>query len=198
MLESRRRRESSLLILPVLIICSIILCMALSIVSLNCNGIRDPSKRSSLLQWLRSLPARPNVICLHEAHCTSVQEFSSWFVSSGSSVVCSPGSVHSSGCVVLFRPFLSFSSSWCDTMGHYLQCEFSFLNQSFYVCCLYAPNHNPARDQFLDDLHLKVNPSVPNLLCGDFNMVFDGALDRRGSDPPDSSCESTSSPSCPF
>lgn len=166
--------------------------MALSIFILNCNGIRDPSKRSGLLHWVRSLPVKPDIICPQEVHCSSVQECSSWFLSYGFGVACSPGSVRSSGCVILFRPSLSLSSSWCDTDGRYHQCEFSFRDQSFRVCCLYVPNRNPARIQFLDDLHAKIDPSVLSLLCGDFNTVFDRALDRRGLDPSDSSRESTS------
>lgn len=112
-----------------------------------------------------------------------MQECSSWFQSSGFGVVCSPGSVRSSGFAILFRPSLSLSGSWCETEGRYLQCEFSFRDQSFRVCCLYVPNRNPARDHFLDDLQAKIDLSVPSLLCGDFNTVFDRALDRRGSDP---------------
>ena len=166
--------------------------MALSVLSLNCNGIRDASKRAGLLHWVRSLPVRPDIICLQEVHCSSVQECSSWFQSSGFGVACSLGSVRSSGCAILFRDSLSVSNSWCDAEGRYLQCEFSSRDQSFRVCCLYVPNRNPARDSFLHDLQVKIDFSVPSLLCGDFSTVFDRALDRRGSDPSDTSRESTS------
>ena len=166
--------------------------MALSVLTLNCNGIRDASKRAGLVQWVRSLPVRPDIICLQEVHCSSVRECSSWFQSSGFGVVCSPGSVRSAGCVILFRDSLSVSDSWCDAEGRYLQCKFSFRGQSFRVCSLYVPNRNPARDSFLHDLQVKIDFSVPSLLCGDFNTVFDRALDRRGSDPSDTSRESTS------
>ena len=81
--------------------------MALSVLSLNCNGIRDASKRAGLLHWVRSLPVRPDIICLQEVHCSSVQECSSWFQSSGFGVACSLGSVRSSGCAILFRDSLS-------------------------------------------------------------------------------------------
>ena len=155
--------------------------MALSVLSLNCNGIRDASKRAGLLHWVRSLPVRPDIICLQEVHCSSVQECSSWFQSSGFGVACSPGSVRSSGCAILSCDSLSVSDSWCDAEGCYLQCEFSFQDQSFRVCCLYVPNRNPARDSFLHDLQVKIDFSVPSLFCGDFNTVFDWALDRCGS-----------------
>ena len=68
-----------------------------------------------------------------------------------------------------------------------------FCGKSFHVCCIYAPNRNPARDQFFHDLWAKVDPSVPTILCGDFNAVFDRSVDQFGSDPSDLSRESFSS-----
>ena len=172
---------------------SLVLVMALSILTLNCNGLRDSSKRSGLVQWLRSLPVSVDVVCLQETHCLTTKECSSWFLTSGFSSVLSPGSVHSCGCAVLFHPSLSLVNSWCDADGRFLQCEFSFLGKPFRVCCIYGPNRNPARDQFLDDLHSRIYPSIPTVLAGDFNTVFHPANDRLGSDPADSSRESSSS-----
>lgn len=169
------------------------LVMALSILTLNCNGIRDHSKRSGLVQWLRSLPVSVDVVCLQETHCLSSVECSSWFSSSGFGFVLSPGSAHSCGNIILFRPSLSLVNSWCDSVGRFVQCEFSFHDKSFRICCIYCPNRNPARDQFLDDLHPKIDPSIPTILAGDFNTVFDRSVDRLGSDPADSSRESSSS-----
>ena len=171
----------------------LVLVMALSILTLNCNGLRDQSKRNGLVQWLRSLPASVDVVCLQETHCLSTKECSSWFLTSGFSSVLSPGSAHSCGCIVLFRPSLSLVNSWCDADGRFLQCEFSFRGKPFRVCCIYGPNRNPARDHFLDDLHPRIDPSIPTVLAGDFNTVFDRAIDRLGSDPADSSRESSSS-----
>ena len=167
-----------------------LLLMALSVLSLNCNGIRDQPKRAGLVQWLRSLHVCVDIVCLQETHFLSLLECSLWFQSSGFSCALSCGSVHSCGCVVLFRPSPSLVNSWGDDDGRYLQCEVMFCGKSFRVCCIYAPNHNPARDQFLDDLQAKVDPSVPTILYGDFNAVFDRSVDRFGSDPSDLSRES--------
>ena len=120
--------------------------MALSVLTLNCKGIRDRSKRIGLVQWLRSLPTNVDIVCLQETHCVSSTECLLWFSSSGFSSVVSPGSVHSCGNIILFRPSLSLINSWCDVDGRYLQCEFSFLGKSFRFCSVYAPNRNPARD----------------------------------------------------
>ena len=162
---------------------SLLLLMALSVLSLNCNGIRDQPKRAGLVQWLRSLPVSVDIVCLQETHCLSLSECSLWFQSSGFSCALSCGSVHSCGCVVLFRPSLSLVNSWGDDDGRYLQCEFAFCGISFRVCCIYAPNRNPAHDQFFDDLQVKVDPSVPTILSGDFNAVFDQSVDRLGLEP---------------
>lgn len=48
--------------------------MALLIVSINANGLRDLDKRSCFLQWLRSLPCTVDVVCVQEAHSTSAFE----------------------------------------------------------------------------------------------------------------------------
>lgn len=61
------------------------------------------------------------------------------------------------------------------------------------MCCIYATNRNPAFDQFFDDLQSKVDPSVPTILYGDSNAVFNRSADRLGSDPSDLSHESSSS-----
>ncbi len=165
--------------------------MALSILSLNCNGIRDQSKRSGLVQWLRSLPYTVDVVCLQETHCVSSAECTSWFSSSGFLSYVSPGSNHSCGCVVLYRPALSFVDAVLDDKGRFLRVQFSFRDKSFRICCVYAPNRNPDRDQFFEFISDNVDPSIPTLLVGDFNTVFDRSKDRRGSDPSNSSRESS-------
>ena len=137
---------------------------ALSLISLNVNGVRDSSKRAGLVQWLRSLSVVPDIICLQETHCVSLDECRIWFSSSGYLFAVSRGSVKSCGCIILFRPSLSLVNSWCDSDGRFLQCEFSFLGKTFRVACVYAPNRNPAHDQFLDELHTRLDPLIPTVL----------------------------------
>ena len=113
-------------------------------------------------------------------------ECDSWFRSSGFLSVVSPGSVKSCGCIVLFRPSLSLVQSWAV-----LQCEFSYHDQSFRVVSFYAPNRNPARNEFLGQIVDEPDPTVPTLLCGDFNRVFDRSVECRGSDSSDTWRESS-------
>ena len=94
--------------------------MALSVVSLNFNGLHNADTRGGVLQWVRSLPTIPDIVCLQEVHCTSSAECHSWFLSSGFSCVASPGSVKSCGCAVLFRPTVPLVSSCSDNEGPFL------------------------------------------------------------------------------
>ena len=82
--------------------------MALSVVSININGLRDRDKRAGLVQWLHSLSSLPDVVCLQECHCVSEVLF--WFPSTGLLCAVSPGSNHSCGVLCCFvHLFLSFA-----------------------------------------------------------------------------------------
>ena len=50
---------------------------ALSLVSVNVNGLRDADKRLTLLQWLSHLS--PSVVCLQETHALSSDKLCVWF-----------------------------------------------------------------------------------------------------------------------
>lgn len=66
------------------------------------------------------------------------------------------------------------------------------LNNGFSSCvaCVYAPNRNLGRDDFYEFCASKIDLSVPTLICGDFNAVFDRSLDRHGSDVSDTKQQS--------
>lgn len=84
------------------------------------------------------------------------------------------------------------TNSWIGDGGHVLMAEFKFHETSFCVGYLYALNRNSNRDEFFASCASSVDPSIPTVLCGDFNAVFNRLLDRRGSNVFDSSRESCS------
>lgn len=78
--------------------------MALSILSLNCNGLHDSSKRAGLVQWFRSLAVVVDIVCLQETHCSSVSEVRLGLLPLVCRVWCllvPPGLVVVSCCIVL-------------------------------------------------------------------------------------------------
>lgn len=147
--------------------------------TLNVNGLRDANKRITFLQWLSNLSV--DFVYLQETHVRSVDECSSWSSSFGFLAVCSSGCIHSCGLVIIFRLIYSLVNSWKDDAGQFLMIELSFHNISFRIVCLYAPNRNPERDEFFASCGLKIDRSIPTIVGGDFNAVFNRLLDRRGS-----------------
>lgn len=107
--------------------------MALSIISLNVNGLCESSKHG-LVQWLQSLPVTVDVECLQESHCTSDEECRSSFPSSRLSFVLSPGTRRFGGCIILYHSVLQLINSWCEVSGHSLLCEFSLYD--VFLCAL--------------------------------------------------------------
>ena len=91
---------------------------AFNFLTLNVHGIRDPIKRAGLLQWMSHLSC--GFVCLQEAHVNDAAEATSWFSSTGFLTVTAPGTAHSRGQVLLYRPSLSFVNSW---VGRSPQCS---------------------------------------------------------------------------
>ena len=117
-------------------------------------------------------------MCVQETHVTDAAEASSWFSSSGFLTVTVPGTAHSRGQVLMYRPSFSFVNSWVELEGRFLMAEFSRRDSVVSIASVYAPNWNPEHDEFFTSCLDFTDPSVPTILGGDFN-----ARDRRGSDP---------------
>ena len=158
--------------------------------TLNVNGLRDVNKRLSFLQWLSHLTI--DFVCLQETHVSSCSECTSWFSPYGFLCVASPGTIHSCGSVILYRPRFELHKSSFDSAGRFVHAVFSLHDVVFGLACIYAPNRNPARDDFFEYVSNMIDLRVPTVLCGDFNAVFDHSLDRRGSDVLDVSREFSS------
>ena len=102
---------------------------------------------------------------------------------SGFLTVMVPDTAHSRGNVLLYRPSFSFVNSWVELDGRFLVAESSRRDSVFRIASVYPPNRNPEHDKFFTSCLDFTDPSVPTILGGDLNVVFDRARDRRGSDP---------------
>ena len=95
--------------------------------------------------------------------------------------------------VILYRPRYTLQNSWVDSSGRFVLADFQHRDVIFCVACIYTPNQNPDRDTFFSFVSSKIDPSVPTVVCGNFNAVFDRTIDRRGSNVLDPSRESSAS-----
>ena len=101
------------------------------------------------------------------------------------------GCLRSCGCIILYRPIYNLLNSHIDLEGRFLLCSFSFRDISFNISCLYAPNRNPARNDFFDGLADTIDLTFSTFICGDFNTVLDRSMDSFGSNVSDYSQESS-------
>ena len=122
-------------------------------------------------------------MCLQETYVTDAAEATSWFSSSGFLTVTAPGAAYSRDQVLLCCPSFSFVNSRVELEGRFLMAELSMRDSVFRIAYVYASNRNPERDEFFTSCVDSAHPSVPTILCGDFNAVFDRAKHCRGSDP---------------
>ena len=165
------------------------LLMALTVISVNVNGLRDEDRWLGFLRWLSHLS--PSVVCLLETHAVSSADLQPWFSRFGFLCAGSFGPVHSRGAAVLYRPVFECRSMVCKFDGRFVWVELAFRGAVFRVATIYAPKRNSDHDDFLVRCVNAVDLTVPTLLCGDFNTVLDHVIDRRDSCPFDISCESS-------
>ena len=52
-----------------------------NLITLNINGLNDPTKRTALIDWLKCMKA--DIVCLQETHAPSHSSIQSWFRNSG-------------------------------------------------------------------------------------------------------------------
>ena len=159
-------------------------------VTINANGIRESPKRHAFLQWLSNL--RLHFACLQETHILSCADATSWFASSGFQAISSPGTNHSCGTILLYRPDFHLANSWTDREGRLVQGKFIKNEVTFRVAGVYAPKRDPERENFYSYIENMVDPAKPTILCGDFNAVFNRTKDLRGSNPLDHAHDSCS------
>ena len=141
------------------------------------------TRPNELLSWVWLLCLSPDIVCLQETHCLSQLELESWFDNSPYHAFGSFFSTRSAGVAILIKRSLSCtinkSQSFCD--GRILKLDLCIDNKPLFVTTVYAPNRNPELNKFLGKLKDLIDPCLDNLVLGDFNTVFDQAIDRRSS-----------------
>jgi len=146
--------------------------------TINTRALRDHVKRAAFICWLDSLGM--DFICIQETHCTSQQELDSWV---SLSPFCAFGAFYTSrsaGVAILIRKAsgLSVTRRMATNDGRFLALQIQAGTSHFTVCTLHAPNHNPQKATFLEDLTQHLDPTEDIILMGDFNTVPYPDLDR--------------------
>ena len=160
-------------------------------ITLNIQGLRNVCNRQTLFSWLNC--AKPDIICLQETHSTSEEEFRTWITKETNnnnnqqqySVVSSPGSARRAGVAILFKPCFKIKDTRKDRHGRLIIASFGHdeVESPFQVLNVYGPNQKRPGEEFFASLPPFVDPTLPTILCGDFNAVVDPYRNRFGCNP---------------
>ena len=156
----------------------------LKFASINVEGLRDNGKRNNVFQSLSNLNL--DVIAIQETHCDVTSE-SKWKKEWPGKSLWTTGRNDSAGVAFLFNPNLDISilDQETDFDGRILKVIIKIDDKKFQLLNIYA--HNPTvkgiSEYFFESLDNYIDPDIPPILLGDFNMVEDLYLDRCGGNP---------------
>ena len=148
----------------------------------NCRGLREGSKRRSILAWLKKY--YNGIILLQETHTTheiEQQWIKDW---KGQAYFCH-GKSTSRGVAILISPNLDIEIQNIirDKNGRFLLLDTTFQNESLIIANVYVPTKDKKQEQldFLDFLHTTLAEfSDSNILVGgDFNICLFPHMDKK-------------------
>ena len=101
-----------------------------TIITLNCQGLRTSAPRDSLFSWLNC--CKSTFVCLQETHSVSDSEFSTWISDASTSALnlsryeflSSPSTNRSSVVAILYQSDFHLTCSFKDQDGRLICAEF--------------------------------------------------------------------------
>ena len=160
--------------------------MNVTILTLNCNGLRNKLKRKAVFSFLKK--QKINIACVQETYITT-EDIDMWKREWGGEVFYTPGSHYSKGLITLIdKKFEVQTVSYKSVSDRILCISLSYLEKCISILNVYAPNIDKEKSEFLHDLEsyiqqLPVSHGV--VVAGDFDMVLNNDLDVISGKPHD-------------
>ena len=156
----------------------------LNVISLNINGLNDPTKRQKVFSELAQNTYHFDIFLLQETHIvtdkiTKLED--EWKIRSngGESFWNAAPSPRECGVAVLIKnKNVAIQACQMDTTGRIICINIIFEKQCIQIFNIYAPTTPSLREFFYEKLQDFTFSSKHMILAGDFNMVEDPMLDR--------------------
>ena len=153
--------------------------MSLRITLLNTNGLRNEEKRRAIYNRYRQ---NCDILCIQETHCTEKDE-KIWAAEWGGCAFFANGTSQSRGVAILInRKFMcNVINQRKDQEGRFIILDVEISNVKLTVTNIYAPNKDVP--EFFSNLNniLRNHHEANKIIIGDFNLVMNVHLDRKGS-----------------
>ena len=150
--------------------------LKLTILSANCQGLRDVKKRTDVLNYFRDL--KPDILCLQDTHW--VQDDLNCIKNLWSGDCFINGSrTNSRGVAVLLSKNFDYNITSIDRdeRGNFIMIQLRMSDLTLNITNIYAPNNDSP--QFFQQVRNKIETSLFDfcIICGDFNLVLDPNTD---------------------
>jgi exonuclease III len=153
----------------------------INITSINVRNLCGQAKSTAFYQYVQE--KHLDVILIQETHMCDDQLIDrakkQWLGTS----YWIKGEPNSKGVAVLFRKRLDVlvQNEIDGRDGHFLRLDCLIMGFKLSVVNVYMPNDAVKRNEFIDNLTMRLNMSNAFILCGDFNFIMDIDLDLRAS-----------------
>jgi len=155
---------------------------AIKFVTFNCQGLQGTRKRRKVFHWLHK--KRANIYLLQETHSVSENE-KDWINQWGDHIIFSHADTESKGTAIFFNGDFDYHirDSYSDRLGRFIIIDIEINAVRTLIVNTYAPSGDD--EQFFIEIINKINQYDCNniLWGGDFNLVFNLALDKKGGLP---------------
>ena len=140
----------------------------LSMITLNVNGLNDPTKRQSLAEWIQK--EDPYICCLQETHLKTRDTYR-LKVKGWKKIFHSNGDQNKGGVAILISDKIDFEIKTMkrDKEGHYIMFKGSIQKEELTIVNTYAPNIGALQyvRQMLTSMKGKINSNA--IIMGDSN-----------------------------
>ena len=148
------------------------------VLSANCQGLQNKQKRVDVLQYLRETNA--NIICLQDTHWTKADIPSIKSIWGNTCYIHGKRS-NARGVAILITDNFEYEvlESNFDVNGNYICLTLKLNALIFNLVTIYAPNNDSP--EFFTEIQnvVQKNESDYNIICGDYNLILDQALDSN-------------------
>ena len=157
----------------------------LKLISFNCRGLRDKSKRLDVFQWLKD--SHQGITYLQETHCPE-KDKKEWEMDWGGQIFFSNGTTQSRGVAIMipnnFKHTFKLISEKHNSNGRLLILTVEIEGIIFTFANIYAltRDHPTSQLEFISHLKSELDEYSGNniLLGGDFNTYLNPVLDKKG------------------
>ena len=144
--------------------------------SVNCQGLRTPSKQQDVLNYLSNLDL--SIICLQDTHWLDTDVPFVKKVWNGDCIINGKKS-NSRGVAILFKKNFEYKIEFIsnDEDGNLICVDLSLSDMSLRLINIYAPNTDSP--EFFNKVKEMIEANLQDhiVICGDYNLALDPTLD---------------------